>query len=225
MFIVLEGADGVGKSTQARQLAATLEERGYCTMVVQDPGHTRLGRILRELLKDKTFDMRPVSQAFLFAAARAETAQVVAQHLEAGGVAIADRWTLSSYVYQGYVQGVDLSLVKHMADAANCGLVPDLTILLDMDVEEAYRRRHHLEVSIGSCNSPGSAACEPLPEADRYESQGLSFQQSLRDAYLRLARTMPNVQILPVDGYAVKSVHDQILELCQERLPAIAEIA
>ncbi len=212
MFIVLEGSDGVGKSTQVEMLCDYLTAQGRNVLQVQDPGHTQLGKILRELLKDKNLAMRPVTQALLFAAARAETAKCIADHLDKGGDVVADRWLLSMLVYQGHVMHVPMSFLMEINFHCNCGVTPDKTILLTLPIEEAMRRRHGCENSIGSCASPA--------KEDRFDAAGSEFQEQLRGAYLSFANKLANVHTLDVTGFSRQSVHEQILEALGLLAPA-----
>jgi len=140
-FIVFEGGDGSGKSTQARSLLRRLRRRGVKVLRTHEPGGTPLGQSLRRLLKSGEA-MIPVSELMLFEAARAQLVQnVIRPFLEQGGVVIADRFTSSTMAYQGYGRGLDRELIDRLNREATGGLEPDLTVFLDLPVETALARK------------------------------------------------------------------------------------
>lgn len=197
MFIVIDGCDGTGKTTQTKLLGEWFTERGRNVLLIQEPGTTAVGMQIRKLLKDATLPMSPLGQTLLFAAARAETSKLIREHLAAGGVVIADRWHLSTIVYQGEVQGVPLKTVQQALQVAVGDLAPDLTIVLDIDPEIAMRRR---------------AAEGGDVSKDRFESQGREFQERLRRAYISAAGTIgPNVEVLRIGDDSISSVHNEIM--------------
>ncbi|SUZ91531.1 uncharacterized protein METZ01_LOCUS44385 [marine metagenome] len=140
-FIVFEGGDGSGKSTQARSLLRRLRRRGVKVLRTHEPGGTPLGQSLRRLLKSGKA-MTLMSELMLFEAARAQLVQeVIGPFLEQGGVVIADRFTSSTMAYQGYGRGLDRELIERLNREATGGLEPDLTVLLDLPVETALARK------------------------------------------------------------------------------------
>jgi dTMP kinase len=165
-FVVLEGGEASGKSTQARLLARRWRAEGRRVELTFEPGATALGKDLRRLLLDNAGPIDPLAETLLLAADRAEhVARVVRPSLEAGVDVVCDRYVPSSLVYQGLVRGVGVDLVERV----NAGFpVPDLVAVLDVSDDVAVARRS-----------------EP---SDRIEREGDAFHARVRNGYRRLAR-------------------------------------
>ena len=171
-FIVFEGGDGSGKSTQARSLLRRLRRRGIKVLHTREPGGTPLGQSLRLLLKSGE-TMTPMSELMLFEAARAQLVQqVIRPFLDQGGVVIADRFTSSTMAYQGYGRGLDRELIERLNREATGGLEPDLTVLLDLPVETALARK-------------GSG------KGDNFDDAPVDFHRKIRRGYSALAASDP----------------------------------
>lgn len=223
MFIAFDGADGCGKTTQAKLLAAKLSDNGFDVFLVQDPGTTEQGKRIREILLDKSLPISPWAQALLFTAARAETAAKILEHCRRGGVAVADRWIGSTYVYQGLTLGVDLRLIDQLVSPAFlCGLTPHVTIVLDVEVRTAAMRRAK-RCDIGGCNSPQAAAAAKAV-MDRFEAEGEEFRRKLREGYHKFVEEFSGVKLLEVEGYSEAVTHDMIVEVLVERLPSLKSL-
>lgn len=178
VFITLEGPDGSGKSSLAPRLADALRRRGCDVVATREPGSTRLGEQIRDLLlsTEPGLGHTGAADAFLFAAARAQhVTEVIAPALARGAVVVCDRYADSSMAYQGHGSGVpvaDLAVVQRLATG---GLAPDLTILLDLPVEAGLRRK------------AGDAA-----GVTRFESGfDIAYHQRVRDAFLAFAAAEP----------------------------------
>ena len=168
LFVTIEGIDRSGKTTQARLLCEAL---GAGALAVREPGGTPVGERIRELLKDPEVALEPEAEALLFAAARAQlVAEVIRPALEEGRVVVSDRFLDSSLAYQGAARGLGVEEVAGINRWATGGLVPDLTILLEID--------------------PAAAATR-AGEADRFEEEGASLQRDVGAAYERLAAADP----------------------------------
>jgi dTMP kinase len=171
-FIVFEGGDGSGKSTQASSLLRRLRRRGIKAIRTHEPGGTPLGQSLRRLLKSGE-PMTPISELMLFEAARAQLVeQVIKPFLTQGGVVIADRFTSSTMAYQGYGRGLDRELIERLNREAIAGLEPDLTVLLDLPVETALARKS------------GGAA-------DTFDDAPVDFHRKIRRGYSALSAADP----------------------------------
>jgi dTMP kinase len=168
LLVTFEGIDRSGKTTQARLLCDAL---GDAALGVREPGGTPLGERVRELLKDPAAKIGPEAETLLFAAARAElVAHVVRPALEQGKVVVSDRFLDSSLAYQGAARGLGVEEVERINRFATGGLVPDLTILLEID--------------------PAAAAAR-AGESDRFEDEGLALQTAVLEAYEQLAAADP----------------------------------
>lgn len=177
MFITLEGPDGSGKSLQIGELADFLRARGYQVLTTREPGGTSIGDQIREvIMRMDNKSMNPRTEILLFCAARAQiVAEVIRPNLEKGVVVISDRYADSTLAYQGYGHGLDLTSLRQILSFATGGLVPDLTLLLDIDVEQGLARRH-----------TGGG------EWNRLDDYELAFHKRVRQGYLELAASEPN---------------------------------
>jgi dTMP kinase len=181
MFVTFEGVDGSGKSTQARLLAATLRAEGREVLEIREPGGTRLGERVRELLLHGEH-VSPWAETALFAAARAQLVdEVVRPALEGGADVVCDRYLDSSLAYQGLARGLGLEPVLELNLLATGGLLPDRTFLIRVPPEEAAARRS--------------------AESDRIESEGEAFAEDVGRAYDQLARRFAQ-RVVVVDGTA-----------------------
>jgi dTMP kinase len=179
-FIAFEGADGAGKTTQARLLAAHLRATGADVVEVREPGGTPTGESVRAIVLEGSEPVSARAEALLFAAARAQLVEdVVEPALERGAVVIADRYVGSSLVYQGVVRGVGVDAVRTINDIGTAGLLPDATVLITVSAEQAAARR-----------KPGTA--------DRIEREPLEFHREVIAAYEQVLA--PIGGLVHVDG-------------------------
>jgi len=138
LFIVFEGGEGSGKSTQAGLLFRRLKQAGVEAELTYEPGGTQLGKKIRPALLRNHQRLSPVAELLLFAASRAQlVSEVILPSLTAGKTVVCDRFTDSTLAYQGYGQGIDLKTIDKINRLATQGVKPDLTILLDMDPKSA----------------------------------------------------------------------------------------
>ena len=202
MFITLEGPDGGGKTTQASLLAEFLSRRGCDVIATREPGGTAIGDQVRQILSSlENTAMHPRTEILLFQASRAQhVEQVIRPHLAKGGIVVCDRYADSTLAYQGYGHQVDLERLRLIVDFATGGLKPDLTLLLDIDVEEGLRRR---------TNSG---------EWNRLDAYALAFHRRVRQGYFELARQEPERWVTVDAGRPEELVQEQLREVVMQRL-------
>lgn len=176
MFITLEGPEGSGKSCQIPGLAEFVRQQGYEVLTTREPGGTAIGDQVRQVIMNlKNTEMNPRTEILLFCAARAQIVeQVIRPSLNRGVVVISDRYGDSTLAYQGYGHRLDLATLRLLLDFATGGLKPDLTLLLDVDVEEGLRRRR--------CSGG---------EWNRLDAYELEFHQRVRQGYHELVQAEP----------------------------------
>jgi dTMP kinase len=199
VFISLEGIDGSGKTCVKdiilRQLA------GWEVLNIREPGGTATSEKIRAILLDcQNEGIKPLTEAFLYAAARAQLVEeVIRPALAAGKVIIADRFLDSTIAYQGYGRGLERQMLTELNRLCTSGLKPDLTLLLDVDPEEGLRRRGG-----------------ELP--DRLEKEGLDFQRRVREGYLQIARAEPERMRVINAGRSLSEVAGEAVMIVRERL-------
>ncbi len=181
MFITLDGIDGVGKSTQIERLISYLEQQGHETLLVRDPGTTEIGARLRQILLESDLELHRRTEAMLFMASRCEMVETILRPaIAAGKTVVSDRFLLANVVYQSVGGKVSPDLLWQMGRLANGGLVPDLTILLDMPAQRSMER-------IGN-------------ETDRMESRGVDYMEAVRQEFLeQLRHSSPSTAIINAD--------------------------
>ncbi|MPZ47735.1 MAG: dTMP kinase [Dehalococcoidia bacterium] len=172
LLITFEGGEAAGKTTQSELLALHLEAGGWQVLRLREPGGTPLGEQVRHLLLQRETQLTPEAELMLFLAARAELVRrVILPALTDGAVVICDRFSDSTYAYQGFGRGLDLDEVRRLDAFATGGLVPDLTVLLDLPVELSRRR-------LGS-------------DTDAFEREADAFHERVREGYIALAGENP----------------------------------
>jgi dTMP kinase len=197
LFITFEGGEGSGKSVQAKALYRRLSQLAVPVLLTREPGGTSFGKRLGRWLKwTKDADISPLTELMLFNASRAQlVTEVIQPSLKSGKLVISDRYADSTTAYQGYGRELDLAMVKATNKAATQGLMPDLTILLDMPVERGLARKKE-------------------EKQDRFEQEALAFHYRVREGYLELARSEPQ-RWLVVDASQTK---EKITEIIWQRV-------
>jgi dTMP kinase len=195
VFITLEGIDRSGKTTQAAMLAEAL---GTGTLLLREPGGTPAGERMRAMLKDPALTLDPNAELLLFSAARAQLiGEVIQPALDAGRDVVCDRFSDSTVAYQGVARGMGVERVEQLNDLVVGACVPDLTVLLRIDPGDAFYRQAEID--------------------DRFESEGLEFQQRVAGAYDDLAARHPErIAVIDAQG-SPQEVHDRVMAAVNER--------
>ncbi|WP_347489596.1 dTMP kinase [Desulfoscipio sp. XC116] len=195
-FIVFEGIDGAGKTTQMELLAGFLKKMDIPVLCTREPGGTRIGGRLRELLLDPAcHDISHRTEAFLYAADRAQHVdEIIRPALVKGITVLCDRFVYSTLAYQGWGRGMDMALLRQLNELATGALVPDAVVLLDITVREGISR-------VLGQRPP-----------DRLEGEKNDFFRRVRDGYLEMALRWPGTfRVVEGDG-PVEDVHRRILK-------------
>jgi dTMP kinase len=190
IFITFEGIDGSGKTTQVRLLAERLRQAGRDVVEAVEPGGTEIGRKVRAIVLDgRNTQLTPRAELLLYFASRAQNvAEVIRPALDAGKILVCDRFTDSTLVYQGYGRGLGADVVLALHEIACQGLQPDLTVFVDIDLDESLARARGRNVTVSSSET-------------RIDDESREFHKTVRDAYLALAARESH-RYLVIDGAA-----------------------
>ncbi|MBT1279065.1 dTMP kinase [Thermoanaerobacter sp. CM-CNRG TB177] len=199
-FISFEGIDGCGKTTQIKFLKEYLLKKGYNILVLREPGGTNVGEKVRDILLDKYNFISPVTEMLLYASSRAQLVEEkILPAIEEGKIVLLDRFVDSSYVYQGYARGLGIEKVKIVNEIATMGILPDVTIYIDITPEEAMKRRGKRE-------------------ADRLERESWDFHKKVREGYIKLVKEYPK-RFVFIDGMQeIVKVHQDIIDAVKKYL-------
>ena len=199
-LITVEGVEGSGKSTQCARLAAHLTARGIEVVLTSEPDGTPLGVRIRSLFEVAGPTPTPLTQTFLFMAARQEhVTRVIAPALTRGAVVISDRYTDATVAYQGYGQGVDVQTIGELNMLATGGVLPDLTLVLDLDPVVGMRRIRDRAL-------------------DAFEKMDLAFHRRVREGYLEIAHSDKNRVVVLDAGREPEVLHAEVVRSVDECL-------
>lgn len=198
VFLSLDGIDGCGKSTQCRLLSEWLCSIGHETTECIDPGGTAAGNQIREILLSNHSKLSTTSEMFLFMASRAQLCEeVIRPALKAGRIIVSDRFLLANVVYQGHAGGLDVDQLWSVGELATGGTQPDLTIVLDLPLEQALARRN--------------------TDADRMESRDKHYHERVRLGFLTEAKRRNGIVVVDA-SQPVEAVHQRIQSIVGEVL-------
>lgn len=198
-FIVLDGPDGCGKSTQVRLLCEWLRNQGVTAVSYRDPGTTAIGEQIRDILLDPAhIDMGDNVEVLLYMAARAQLwKEKIGPDLAEGRCVVMDRWLTSTCAYQGWAGGFGIDKVIQIASSSLPRVWPDVVLILDVD--------------------PNTAAGRMKPDPDRMEQKGASYHAKVREGFLKLAQQHNNMLLIDASK-DIQTVHRQVVEKVQSLL-------
>ena len=202
MLIAFEGGEGSGKGTQISLLQKYLEEKGFEVLSIIEPGGTKVGELIREILLNKNdLGLLGITEAFLFSASRAQQVRTVTRPaLESGKIVLSDRSFYSTYAYQGYGRGQSLSTLEKLTEIAVGDTKPDLVFLLDLPPEMGLARKRSQN------------------QFNRLDAEDLNFHQKVREGYLDLAKKDEKRWKIVDAKKSSKEVHSEILSLLEPLL-------
>jgi dTMP kinase len=203
MFITLEGPEGSGKTSHIPALVEYLREKGYRVFPTREPGGTSISEQIRDILHDlKNAEMHPRTETLLYQAARAQIVeQVIRPRLAAGELVISDRYYDSTIAYQGYGHQQNLDEVRALVRYATGGLNPDLTVLLNVDVETGLKRK-----------------TQNGAEWNRLDAYTVEFHRRVHAGYLEMVRQEPKRWVVVDAGKEWNKVQDELRKMIEERL-------
>ncbi len=208
MFITLEGPEGSGKTSHIPHLVEYLRERGYVVFPTREPGGTSISEQIRDILHDmKNAEMHPRTETLLYQAARAQIVeQVIKPRLADKEIVISDRYYDSTIAYQGYGHQQNLEEIRALVRYATGGLNPDLTILLDVDVEEGLRRK------------------KKDNEWNRLDAYTVEFHKRVRNGYLEMLKQEPHRWAAVNSAQDWKTVQEELRKVIIERLKSLENV-
>lgn len=205
-FITFEGIDGSGKSTQLRMLASELAARGHEVVTTREPGGTPLGVRLRHALLDVEAEVDPLAELLLYAADRAQHVRtLIRPQLAAGRIVLSDRYADATVAYQGAGRGFPVNLINEVVQLATGGLMPDLTLVFDLDIEEGSVRQTR-------------RTAHGANKSDRLDMETAVFHARVREAYQEIARREPGrVRIIDASG-TIAETHLRVMQVVEKFL-------
>ncbi|PIV27573.1 MAG: dTMP kinase [Anaerolineae bacterium CG03_land_8_20_14_0_80_58_20] len=205
MFITLEGPEGSGKTSHIPYLVEYFREQGHVVFPTREPGGTSIGEQIREILHSlKNTEMHPRTETLLYQASRAQfVEQVIKPRRAMGEIVLSDRYADSTIAYQGYGHQQDLEQVRALVHYATGGLLPDLTVLLDVNVEIGLKRKQKAD------------------EWNRLDAYTVEFHRRVRAGYLEMVRQEPSRWRVVDAGRAWKSVQEELRNVISSRLPDV----
>lgn len=200
-FVTFEGCEGVGKSTQIRLLREYFEKNSIDAVFTREPGGVPICETIRGVILNKDFsEMSPICEALLYASSRAQlVSEIIKPNLDSGKIVICDRYIDSSFAYQGYARGLGLEMIEGINFHAIDGVVPELTIFLDLPPEQAFSRKGGRDAS------------------DRMEREDLSFHNKVYEGYKAVAKKYPERVVCIAPTGTKFDTHRAIVKALKDR--------
>lgn len=202
MFITFEGPEGCGKSTHSKKLKSFLEGKGHKVLLTLEPGGTQVGKHIRDILLDPKSVLDETTEVYLFAADRSEhVSKIILPALKEGKFVISDRYVDSTLAYQIGGRGLPEDLVRYVNMISSKGLIPDLTLLLDVSPEIGLKRA----TQVGSL--------------DRFEKEKIQFHKKVREKYLEIAKNDPQrIKVVNTDNREIDEIQEEIRKIIDKGL-------
>jgi dTMP kinase len=202
LFIVFEGPEGAGKSTQATLLYKYLKNKGYDVVLTREPGGTKLAEAVRKIILSPKMKIYPMTELLLYEAARAQhIEEVIKPSLQKNKIVISDRFADASVVYQGYARGLGTKFVEKLNKLVVCGCLPDITFVLDIPPKKGLKR-----IKLNRKTS-----------FDRLEQENIKFHTKIREGYLNLAKKRKNFYIINVEDKTSQEVYSIIISILNKK--------
>lgn len=208
MFITFEGTEGCGKTTQIRLLAEKLGSLGYSVVLTREPGGCHISDQIRAILLDaKNCAMTPETELLLYCAARSQhISEIIKPALLDGKIVLCDRFSDATLAYQHFARGVDRQKLENLNTFAVHGITPDLTLIIDGDVETCLARaKSRIHATSG-------------PKEERFELESIAFHQKVRAGYQQLARENPHKKLMLDASKSIQQLSDDIIAVLLPRI-------
>lgn len=206
-FVTFDGPDGCGKSTQSKLLVEYLKKSGLAVVHTREPGGTAFAENLRKIILNPKFKIFPLAELMLYEASRVQhTEEIIRPALKLKKMVVCDRYTDATTAYQGYGRGLDIFIVEKLNQLASGGLIPDLTLFLDVPVQEGLKRarKEKKDFSHG--------------KGDRLERENSLFHERVRKGYLALARkNSKRIKVISANG-TIRQIHQKIVAEVMKKL-------
>jgi dTMP kinase len=203
-FISFEGIEGSGKSTQLKLLAGYLRSKGHKVLETAEPGGTKIGHEIRQLLLNPQNAMDPLAELLLYYASRAQhIREVIYPAILQDTIVITDRFTDSTVAYQGYARGIDLTVINTLNEIVASEMKPFLTIMLDVDVEEGLRRNRRAQ------------------KMDRFELETVEFHKRVQQGFHQIAKQEPDRVFVVDASRSKKEVAGEISGIVENKLSTV----
>lgn len=201
LFIVFDGPEGAGKSTQAKMLFDYLKSKNYDVVLTREPGGSKVAEAIRKIILSTKYKIYPLTELLLYEAARVQHINdVILPALKDNKIVICDRFHYASLVYQGYARGMGIKLVDRLNKIVLAGLKPDIVFLLDVSVDEGFKRLKNTKKTL-----------------DRLEKEDKNFHRKIREGYLKLFKNKKNFYIITTENKPPQQTHLEIVDILKKK--------